>query len=311
MRKILIALSLFLLTLVGVYLSWRSKAPSWQGQDLHLKHEVASHFNLLFVGDMGSGNADQKAVASAMESICQQSAPKAVFFLGDNFYPKGVEGPQDPQWQTSFQDVYALPCLKNLPFYAILGNHDYYGKPEAQISYKSPSEPLWSMPFRHYYIDFGQRLRIMALDSNILDLCGSPTHCTLDFLRDGLHGPQAETFVLAHHPMKSLSAKYPEEPFAGRILRQFLCDKDLLFMAGHSHHLEHRNDKACRLDHIINGAGGASLYETRPLESEVPFAKSTHGFVQIHIGPQDSRVEFYDKNGLELYEFTRTLRPQP
>ena len=45
-----------------------------------------------------------------------------VVLLGDNFYEDGVASVDDPQWQTKFEDPYANI---DLPFYAVLGNHDH------------------------------------------------------------------------------------------------------------------------------------------------------------------------------------------
>ena len=56
MRKTAFFLLLTLLTLAGAYVSWRSKAPSWQGQNLSVDVPTPSQFDLLFVGDTGSGS---------------------------------------------------------------------------------------------------------------------------------------------------------------------------------------------------------------------------------------------------------------
>ncbi len=307
MRKLLGFLVLFVLTCLGFYVSWRSAAPSWQGQDLRITHKVPDEFDILLLGDTGSGNEDQKAVAQALEKVCQDSQAQAVFLLGDNFYAHGVSGLDDPQWQTKFQSMYDTPCVKQLPFYAILGNHDYQQNPGAQITYTS-EHPSWHMPHRFYSVDFGKRLRVIALDSNYPDLCGSSSHCNFDFLRESLQADSEEFLVLAHHPIQSLSAKYPGMPLPSRILRQFLCKvPHLFYMSGHSHHLELRRDEECQLDEVINGGGGASLYELRPMEAAVRFAKSTHGFVRLRLRPQTLKIEFWNEQAQNIFTSERPL----
>lgn len=87
-----------------------------------------------------------------------------VVSTGDNFYMRGVKNDGDPLWKTVYTDVGAHqthlsslfqhpPILTaallilsshvwllqrfggiNLPWYAILGEHDHYGNPDAQVS---------------------------------------------------------------------------------------------------------------------------------------------------------------------------------
>ena len=47
--------------------------------------------------------------------------------LGDNFYDSGVTSVTDPLWKTDYFNLYPLskPALQ-VPWYAIVGNHDYY-----------------------------------------------------------------------------------------------------------------------------------------------------------------------------------------
>ncbi len=60
--------------------------------------------------------------------------PKFVVAVGDNFYEDGVASVTDPHWQNSFEKVYTAPSLQ-VPWWAVLGNHDYHGNCDAQIEY--------------------------------------------------------------------------------------------------------------------------------------------------------------------------------
>ena len=57
---------------------------------------------------------------------------------GDNFYQNGITGVDDPSFIQSFTMVYDGENLKDLPWYCILGNHDYHteGDPAAQVGSK-------------------------------------------------------------------------------------------------------------------------------------------------------------------------------
>lgn len=286
---------------------WRYRAPSYEGQSLtvDISTPADGKFELLFLGDTGTGGEEQFKVASAMEAYCLKHSPSAVVLLGDNFYMSGVSSVDDPQWESKFKKPYGSPCLSQLPFYAVLGNHDYRLSPKAQIKYRG-SQPSWFMPHRFYRLNFGQRLQIVAIDTNVLDLCGSGAHCTLDFLRQSLEDRQGrETIIVGHHPFESLSGKYKLPGLQSRILRRTLCGEDVTYIAGHSHHLEHRRSDACKLDIFISGGGGARLYPVRPLDTDGRFALSQHGFLRLKVSSEVSEFTFFDSEGQALYTTTR------
>lgn len=54
--------------------------------------------------------------------------------LGDNFYPAGITGVLDPLWKTCWEDMFLTHGTLRVPWHAVLGNHDYMGSPEAEVS---------------------------------------------------------------------------------------------------------------------------------------------------------------------------------
>ena len=83
------------------------------------------------IGDWGSGDDIQKKVAHVMNSESDKRKPGYVLALGDNFYENGVLGVNDPQWKHKYTNMYTADGL-NVPFYAILGNHDHHWNPEVR-----------------------------------------------------------------------------------------------------------------------------------------------------------------------------------
>jgi hypothetical protein len=57
-----------------------------------------------------------------------------VVSTGDNVYESGITSATDQTWKRTFTDVYTHPALLSLPFYAVMGNHDWYGNVTAQVS---------------------------------------------------------------------------------------------------------------------------------------------------------------------------------
>src|SRR5215475_12727935 len=105
--------------------------------------------NFVVLGDWGrNGEKDQTDVAKQMAAAADGTGAKFVLAVGDNFYENGVTSVNDPQWQSSFEKVYTAPSLQ-VPWHAILGNHDYHLSADAQIAYSKTSK-RWNMPSRYY-----------------------------------------------------------------------------------------------------------------------------------------------------------------
>ena len=114
------------------------------------------HFQVF--GDWGMGNKQQKVVAMAMMRNAMLTKPNFVINVGDNFYKHkdsngekqgGVNSLEDPIWEEYFESVY-IDYLRNIPFYSLLGNHDYMGNISAQLQYHTKS-PRWYLPSPSYH----------------------------------------------------------------------------------------------------------------------------------------------------------------
>ena len=81
---------------------------------------------------------------------------------GDNFYNLGIStelGVVDPQWNTSFSNIYNASSLQ-IPFYGVLGNHDYGVNsatanhsivPQLEYTWVDP-KGQWYLPSRYYSV---------------------------------------------------------------------------------------------------------------------------------------------------------------
>jgi len=79
----------------------------------------------LVLGDWGrDGDYNQSVVAQAMARKAKSLRPNFVISTGDNFYEWGLVSVDDPQFDTSFVDIYNQSELQ-IPWHAVLGNHDY------------------------------------------------------------------------------------------------------------------------------------------------------------------------------------------
>jgi hypothetical protein len=94
--------------------------------------------SFLVIGDWGHdpnthGNCYsdrcQNTVAAAMDAtMAQLGDVKFIVNVGDSFYPNGVRGKDDEQWDSKWRNVYS-PELRSVPWYSVYGNHDYHQDP--------------------------------------------------------------------------------------------------------------------------------------------------------------------------------------
>ncbi len=77
--------------------------------------------SFIAIGDAGTGGPAQFRVAKGIEKLCKNKGCDFVIGTGDNFYPAGVDAVKDSQFESKFEEPYAVVPL---PFYMTLGNHD-------------------------------------------------------------------------------------------------------------------------------------------------------------------------------------------
>jgi len=303
--------SIVVITGLGVILSLRQSLlhmPRIRVGPLHSVVEGGEKLRFFALGDTGTGGADQFKVGQAMNERClQMGGADGILLLGDNAYPVGMDSVHDSQWQKKIIAPYSGSCLDKLPIYAVLGNHDYKNNPAAQIEF-TLLNPRWHMPNRFYSIGFGRLLKIIALDSNMVDICLNPAFCGVDFLRESLHTDLTTwTLVMAHHPLESSS----DHGFnyrggvAGMLMRPYLCDRADVYLSGHSHHLEHLKHGDCRLDMFVSGGGGGDLYQTVAGVDDSRFAVSQFGFLELNVTATAMVSRFIGADGRVLYEITK------
>jgi len=175
------------------------------------------------MGDTGEGNESQKRVAAAIVSTCARLGCDLVILLGDNIYDAGVESVLDTQWETKFEIPYKDV---DLPFYAVLGNHDNGGflsqvfgdlfggagaefaRGDHEVAYTAVSDK-WKMPGRTYDFVKGPA-HFFALDTNdmVWSDIDNGAEARTQIMRDtfpGLIDDSTATWKIAfgHHPYRS------------------------------------------------------------------------------------------------------------
>jgi len=276
----------------------------------------ADSLNFLVFGDWGRlGEQDQMEVAVQMGIAADVIKPQFIISVGDNFYEDGVASVDDPQWQTSFENVYSAPSLQ-VPWYVALGNHDYRGDCDAQIAYSHRSK-RWNMPARYFiqtrHIDAATTVDFFYLDTTPMvksyrQESGYRKHVItqdvgkqLAWFKAGLAASTAPwKIVIGHHPIYSGGGIFGHGDTAELIedilplLKQY---KVQAYFNGHDHNLQHLQAGAVNL--FDSGAGS----QIRPVfrTKYTKFAEACSGFTTVALQADNMKVRMIDYRGKLLY----------
>lgn len=277
--------------------------------------------NFIVMGDWGRmGGFHQKAVADQMGITAVTAGVDFVISVGDNFYPNGVQSVQDPQWRTSFENVYNSVNLHE-DWIVALGNHDYRGNIQAQIDYSKISR-RWKMPSAYYdtLIDLkgGKKLHLIVMDTNPFiekyhveanehpQVGQQDTARQMIWLEDRLrldHPDIQWKMVVGHHPLysggkrKGTSEVSDFEKRFGPIFEKYKVDA---YITGHEHDLQVVRPGQGRTLQFLSGAAS----EVRPTgDTEgTKFAAAEPGFMLFSLTKDQLLVQVVRADGTVLYE---------
>jgi acid phosphatase len=269
--------------------------------------------DFVVIGDWGrDGRSRQREVAQQMGHSAASIGSRFVISVGDNFYENGVTDVDDPQWRTSFEDIYSDPALMT-KWHVILGNHDYQGNVDAQLAYSS-SSPRWSLPAPYYTqsetLPDGTVAEFFFLDTSryILEYLHNPKvkvqgqdkQAQIDWLERALANSKAAwKIVVGHHQLFTVTGQnhdFPEMigPFKPLLDRHGVH----AYVNGHEHNLEHIAVDG--VHYITCGAGSATAAVVTPPPGQ--FASSHHGFMTVRLAAHGLGFSFIDDTGVTLYQ---------
>jgi acid phosphatase len=267
------------------------------------KEEAGPALEFLAVGDAGAGDRAQKIVAGAMAAAAAERPIAFVLYLGDNFYPRGVRSVKDKGWKKKFEEIFSRESL-DLPFYSVLGNHDYFQNAQAQVDYTAVSR-RWKMPARYYVftekIDAETAVDFFALDTEVLAQGRGKEE--LAWLERRLATSRARwKIVFGHHTVYSGGLKWRKqtEKMRGLLEPLFVKYGVTLYLCGHSHNLQ-AIGPVSGVHYIVDGAG-ARPRNVRWTE-QTRFAFADLGFVRFRATPRTLDVFFLNGGGTVIYAY--------
>ncbi|MEX2117865.1 MAG: tartrate-resistant acid phosphatase type 5 family protein [Bacteroidota bacterium] len=281
---------------------------------------AAAALRFIAVGDVGTGGRGQRQVAGAMAQVAGADSISFVVLLGDNFYERGVRSITDPQWLVKFESMYHHPSLQ-IPFLAILGNHDYDGNPQAQVEYTATSR-RWVMPSRFYSrsftVDDSTDVALFLLDTNPMSQLSQSDimkgkdsaayRAQLDWLETELGRSEARWKIVAGHHTIYSNGDHGNNPGLGSLLEPLFVRYGVdAYLAGHEHDLQLLGPVQ-GVHYIVSGGGG----KDRSVEwkGNTLFAATRLGFVRMTITHTSASVEFFNRDGVLtfVYEIPKLTR---
>lgn len=280
---------------------------------------------LLVLGDTGKGTASQARARDAAKLACEALGGCSLgLLLGDNVYPAGLDGPDDPRWDAWVEGPYGT---LGFPFLAVLGNHDY-GAPvpttfcgglgleerraEAQLARARRSAV--QIPGRHWRRLLGD-VELVGLDTHAYFWADLPALSGALGFRDDARrqdehlrrwnaAPRGRwRIALGHHPVRSAgphgdAGSYEGLPrgvaFSGAAIERFLQERVVghfdLYLSGHDHGVQDAGDvRGTAL--FVSGGGGEHV--PHPARQPVPFAATSLGFLIVDVEDARLRVRVY------------------
>jgi tartrate-resistant acid phosphatase type 5 len=274
-----------------------------------------SDLRFLIFGDWGrDGQFHQTDVATQMGLAAAVRKCRFIISVGDNFYDKGVQTATDSQWKSSFEGIYTASSLA-IPWYVILGNHDYKGRPEAQLDY-AKAHPDWKMPARYFsavepitktenaeffFIDTSPFVEEYQTKEEMRDeIVSQDTNAQVAWLDQALSNSKATwKIVIGHHPIFSGGSEHGDQPELVRDINPLLEKHGVpAYFNGHDHDLQHIVRGSVE---YFNTGAGSKVRPPGPTEGS-RFYKGTPGFMAVSLGVEKMHVDVIDYTGALLYQ---------
>lgn len=251
---------------------------------------------------------------------------------------------QDYLWYDSYTSVFTAPSLQ-VPWYAILGNHDYYGNPEAQIAYyKNHRDNRWYMPDHNYSVIYSiptnnpqvnVTLELVCIDTALISIEENPVTAvggekyvpperTAAYLRtvEAMLARSTATWLIVagHYTIYSV-ADHGHNKVLIEHLVPLLRKYDVqAYFNGHDHVLQHivsenisyfTSGHGTHKDNFPAGSYAAHLTNTSATDSAAfKFGANGPGFATAKATAREVTIQFMDRFGGVIYT-TQLTNPRP
>jgi tartrate-resistant acid phosphatase type 5 len=244
---------------------------------------------LVGMGDFGSGAQAQRDVAAAIVRMGAERPFDLGLTFGDNFYPSGMTGIDDPRWRDWWESLYG-PL--HVTFYPTLGNHEWYSDDgaAAEIAYRSPT---WFFPAPYYTFTAGP-VQFFAIDTTEI------SEAEVLWLDKAIAaGTTKWKVVYGHHPIFAPENSARNGAYMAYMqarLWPVLRGRVDAYLCGHQHAMAHMDARE-GVHFFMSGGGGAPLSTVSRKAPGTEFAESTFGFLTLEADAARMKISIFDTDG--------------
>jgi 3',5'-cyclic AMP phosphodiesterase CpdA len=239
-------------------------------------------FRFAALGDVGTGNIGQLAIAQVMDDYFRKRPFKLVLMTGDNIYENG----EIEKVGATFGRPYRFLRRHQVPFYAVLGNHDVRTNNGVdQVNYSA-----FNMQGRYYTFNQGI-VQFFALDTNE----NADWSQQLIWLEKSLAQSTAIwKIVFGYHPVYSSGAHGSSDELIANLSPLFKRYGVQLYVNGHDHNYE-RTESIEGTTYLTCGAGA----KTRPVGNSdwTAYSAPRLSFATIDVYPNRLSIQGIGKDG--------------
>ncbi|BBG94621.1 purple acid phosphatase 17 [Prunus dulcis] len=272
--------------------------------------------SFLVVGDWAEEGSitNPQLLYRQMGRIGEQLDIDFVVSTGDNFYGDGLRDVNDPAFLESFKDIYTATSLQK-QWYSVLGNHDYRGDTEAQLSpalRRIDSRWLCQRSFilntgiaEFFFVDTTPFVNKYLVDkeNNYDWRAVSPD------LKVALNKSTAKwKIVVGHHAIRSVGHHGDTPELISLLLPTLKAHNVDMYMNGHDHCLEHISSldrKHVSSDSVFNKRAGSKAWrgdvKSYKNNRAMKFFYDGQGFMSVKLTGSDAKIAFYDVLGRLLH----------
>lgn len=259
---------------------------------------TSSPVRFAVIGDYGSGDEDEAAVADLVKSW----NPDFIITTGDNNYDDGAEATIDEnigqfyhEFIFPYKGAYG-PGAQFNRFFPTLGNHDWSTRKEIDgqvLPY--PYLDYFELPGNERYYDFvSGPVHFFALDSDSKEPDGvGRSSIQAQWFKERLAAATAPwKIVYMHH------APYSSGPHGGTDWMQWPFEEwgASAVISGHDHIYE--RILLAGFPYFVNGLGGHSRYELKtPVEGSQVRYRENYGAMLVEAGPWTMDFQFINIDG--------------
>lgn len=287
--------------------------PKWQPEvkgSTTLPDDQPDHEDVVFcaIANCGTGMAGQRQVAESMAALAATGPLDFVLVAGNMFLPRGVKDRADPQFQTSFEQVYDSKRLA-VPFLVAPGPADLRGSVDTMLGYGTTNQRWVSHPeaFTMEFVSRGKKLAVFGGNSEWMagPIPNPRTRAAIRRLVDPARDTKADWKIVVTNG-QLLSTGDAGEPAQVKALDErtryhLVSGKVDLLIHGDARAMR-MFDKQGEIPQVLaGGGGGPEIGQIPKAPPGTAFAYGGGGFVWFRFDGSKLQISFRDAEGKVLH----------